>query len=182
MKLFKFTKTTCTPEEFVKYWSNGYDYVLEDLYKNNINAPWSRNKVLNLFKWKNGKNLSQRKLQSVEVNYLSRLGNLPTDLTLGDGIIIFDDLNGGPIWNIFWLHLLRSDIFPIFDRHTYRAFYYLTQGEISELRDNNEHIRDIYFNEYIQFFNQFIGIDRRDVDKALFTFGRFLKKHRFLFI
>lgn len=180
MPLFILRNEECTREEFVAYWSQGYSYLLEELYLINIGAERTRESVLSLYKWKNGKNLSQRKLQSIEENYFAQL-EAPGLNTIYEGIQRFNALNGGPIWDIFWLHINNPDLFPIFDQHTFRAYYFIEYGEIRELPEGRTQIRDIYFNYYIPFFNEFAGVDQRMVDKALFTFGRFLKKYPFLF-
>lgn len=181
MPVVKLTPTKCTHAEFVNYWSPGYQYVLEDLYEQNIGKDKTEERVLSLYRWKNGKNLSQSKLLSIEENYFPYIEAARLN-TKEEGIQRFNALNGGSIWDIFSLHIDNPEVFPIFDQHTFRAFHYLTQGEIQELPKGREQIRDIYFNKFIPFLAQFEGIDNRKVDKALFTFGRFLKKHRFLFV
>ena len=163
-------------ETFITFWSSKYNYSLENLYSENIGQPFDENRITKLFVWKNGKNLSNPKLQSVRSNYLSTIEHLPQLQTLEQGQTFFSQLNGGMIWNFFWLHCIKPELFPIFDQHTYRACKFIITGvvsEISELNDNEK--SNFYFTTYIPFFNQFTDNENRRVDKALFTFGKYLK-------
>ena len=176
MRIYTLTETD--QETFINFWSNKYVYPLENLYVENIHHPLNENSVINLFIWKNNGNLSNRKLQSVRNNYIGLLDNLPILNDADTGINYIAQLNGGIIWNIFWLHCLNPNLFPIFDQHTYRACKFIlndTVSEISEIKDVEK--VNFYFQTYKDFFNnQFDNNENRRVDKALFMFGRFLKK------
>jgi len=174
LAIYSFSETD--RETFVTFWSNKYQYTLENLYVDNIQQPLNENRVTNLFFWKNGKRLSARKLQSVRENYIAHLENLPALNNTVQLQNYFAQLDGGMIWNFFWLHCINPNLSPIFDQHTYRAYKFISDNvvsEISELTDNEK--SDFYFNNYIPFFNQFINNENRRVDKALFMFGKFLK-------
>ncbi|MBA4317161.1 MAG: hypothetical protein C0412_02060 [Flavobacterium sp.] len=172
--IYSFSETD--QDTFITFWSNKYQYSLENLYVENIQHPLNENRVTNLYLWKNGKRLSARKLQSVRENYIAHLENLP----LLDNVVqlqnYFAQLNGGMIWNFFWLHCINPNMSPIFDQHTYRACKFISTNIVSELSELNDYEKsDFYFNNYIPFFNQFDNNENRRVDKALFMFGKFLK-------
>ena len=46
--------------------------------------------------------------------------------------------------------------------------------KIKEIPNTKKNIYHIYSNEYIPFFNMF-EFEKRETDKALFTFGQYLK-------
>ena len=86
---------------------------------------------------------------------------------------------GGAIWNIFFLHCLDPEEWPIYDQHTYRAMMYIKTGKIPKDEKNDREKYKNYRKRYIPFFkSKFKGCDRRDVDKALFAVGKFLKTHK----
>lgn len=174
-KIFNLIETN--KEDFINFWSQKYHYPLEEKYTTNIGEPFTKDRITNLFIWKNGRNLSFQKHISINNNYISYLENLPNLNNKNDGRDYFEQLNGGIIWNFFWLHCLNRNLFPIFDQHTYRACKFITNNfihEISELDNNNK--SNFYFSNYIEFFEQFIDNENRRVDKALFMYGKFLKK------
>ena len=84
-------------------------------------------------------------------------------------------LSGGAIWNIFYLHCLDHDRWPIFDQHTYRAMNYMTKGIILEIPESNRKKYLAYQNEYIPFYDSMRSTNHRNTDRALFSFGKFLK-------
>jgi len=159
--------------DFIEYWSQRYSYKYEELYDKNINKPLTEASLIDLFTWKNGTLLSEKKRESVISNYV---------LSKNDDIIENDYLSpnneGGPIWNIFFLHCRKNEQFPIFDQHTYRAMHFMKSNEIAEIPNEKKEIYSCYRQEYIPFFNSFEYDDKRQIDKALFTFGQYLKAIR----
>jgi hypothetical protein len=136
------------------------------------------NAIMELFKWKNGGNIAAKKLKSVRNNYLGAW--------IDDGGLEARYLNpnedGGPIWNIFYLQCRRPDLYPIFDQHAYRAMIYIQEHTICG--DLNENRRSFIYESYQKKYRTFVnGIRRRapqrynlrTIDRALYTFGRFLK-------
>lgn len=162
---------------FISFWSKKYQYIHERLYEENIDKPLNKKRVKVLYFWKNGCKIAEPKERSIKNNYIPSLLTLPVLNNIEQGKQYFASLKGGVIWNIFWLHCLKSNMFPIFDQHTYRACTYLLGNGIADISElTPRKIKDFYFDTYIPFFNQFgYSADRR-VDKALFTFGKFLKK------
>jgi hypothetical protein len=82
------------------------------------------------------------------------------------------------IWKLFLLHIIAPNIYPIFDQHVYRACIYLTTQKLKEIPLSNNKKEQIYFQDYLEFFNDIVAtsqLPRKQVDEALFSFGRFLK-------
>jgi hypothetical protein len=68
--------------------------------------------------------------------------------------------------------------FPIFDQNVYRAMHYLQTGTIKEIPSKNTDKQAAYINEYMPFYKEQGeqgDYEGRKLDKALFTFGQFLK-------
>lgn len=161
---------------FIKFWSDKYSYNLEHLYDNNIRQPLTEQRVWDLFKWKNGtEKIAKKKQQSIRTIYLPQLRQLPNLNDVNAGKTYLATLQGGAIWDIFWLHCLRPDLFPMFDQHTYRAMARINSLPLSEIPDVREQKIGIYFDQFIPFLHQFGQVNQRSLDKALFTYGRFLK-------
>jgi hypothetical protein len=166
---FNFSISVHSKNEFIEYWSQKYTYKYENKYIENISNPLTEDSLLKLFEWKNGTPLSQNKKNSIIENYpINKNDNL-------EERYLNHNESGGAIWNIFFLHCKKSFIYPIFDQHTYRAMYYILNKELDELPLKKVEIYDCYKNIYIPFFNSFEEEDKRKVDKALFTFGQYLK-------
>lgn len=164
-------------DAFVGFWSRQYDYQLEHLYNGNIGKTLNAERVWELYMWKNGtKNISKRKQQSVQNVYLSELTSIPKLKTLEDGKRYLTKISGGPIWDIFWLHCINPSLFPIFDQHTYRSMAHIKCICPSEIPTSKRQKQKVYFDLYIPFTKQFPNINIRELDMALFAYGRFLKK------
>jgi len=63
-------------------------------------------------------------------------------------------MNTGIIWKIFLLHIIDPKRYPIFDQHVYRAYDFLTKNKTIGILSSNKRKEDIYFSEYISFFNK----------------------------
>lgn len=61
--------------EFIRFWSDRYDYVDAD-YAKHVAAPLTEEALTALFVWKNGGKLSERKAASVRKNYVAKLDKL----------------------------------------------------------------------------------------------------------
>jgi hypothetical protein len=164
--------------EFVEFWKKLYSYELEHLYDENIEKnPLDEEAVWALFKWKNWtEEIARMKKQSITNTYLSQLKKIPSLKSLEDGKNYLATLGGGPIWNIFWLHCVNPVLFPIFDQHTYRSMTKILDMKVKEIPSKRPEIIRSYFDEYIPFTKCFIGVSKRDLDKALFAYGRLLKR------
>ncbi|MBL4830182.1 MAG: hypothetical protein JKY55_09915 [Aliivibrio sp.] len=156
--------------EFIEFWAQKYNDANELKYTNNIGKPFTNYSINELFEWKNGSKISKLKLASIRKNY-------PLNPTAGlEERYLNHPNDGGAIWNIFYLHCINQQKYPIFDQHNYRAMVFLKTQKVIEIPKSDKQKYELYKNEFIPFFSQFIGIDSRQVDMALFTFGQFLKK------
>jgi len=164
-----------TAEAFVEEWSHRYVDPRERLYEANIGRALTPDRARRLFVWKNGGPLSSAKQGSVEANYIRRLpelGRLPTEMTPTEFLRIF---SGGAIWRIFWLHCWRPERYPIYDQHVHRSMEYITSGRQREIPERQEAIITSYVERYLPFWEKLPSLPNRAVDKALWTFGKFLK-------
>lgn len=175
LRVFDF-RDVASPQEFAEFWANRYSYPNGNLYDANIGQPLTEARVWDLYKWKNGNpTIAQKKRQSIISAYLPELAQLPALNSLSDGRTYLQTLSGGAIWDIFWLHCIRSAVFPIFDQHTYRAMAAITQIDPREIPDGRTRKIAAYFDQYVPFVQRFGVSDYRTLDKALFAYGRFLK-------
>ena len=166
---FSFTIKADNTTSFINHWSERYEYSSEPKYTRNIGKPLTETSRRELFEWKNGSAISSAKLRSIEINYpLTFTGDIHTRyLSSKNG--------GGAIWNIFYAHCLAPEKYPMFDQHVFRAMRYLKNSKIEEIPSNDNSKISIYLEEYIDFHTALGKWEERKADKALFTFGRFLK-------
>jgi hypothetical protein len=165
--------------EFVRYWSNIYDYRNEQLYISNITAKLTPTRLRQLYFWKNGGPLSKRKKKSVEKHYISRIPDLrKVSKKLGAKEWLEEFGHGRAIWDIFFLHIWNQT-YPIFDQHVYRAMKYIRCRELHELPQKESDRIRIYLEEYLPFYKDRLREldlpEDRELDKALWRFGKFLK-------
>ena len=155
-------------DDFIVHWASKYTYD-ERKYEENIGRPLTAQSRLALFEWKNGSVISDRKLQSIERNYpLTFDGRV-------DERYLQPDTGGGAIWNIFYAHCLEPTVWPIFDQHVCRAMWYMLESELREIPDKDTEKLRVYRDDYVPFYRSFGPFPERRLDKALFTFGKFLK-------
>jgi hypothetical protein len=160
---------------FLNHWSSKYNYPVEGKYTNNIGKPLTKKSLQELFEWKNGtgSKIAAPKATSLAANYPIQFD--------GDkrGRYLNHRQPGGAIWNIFFLHCLEPEVWPIFDQHTFRAMRFVETGRVEEIGYTNKQKYEAYQTQYIPFLATFKAMaettDQRAVDKALFTFGQFLK-------
>lgn len=144
-------------------------------------SEYSGNDLENLFKWKNGMNLSAKKLNSCNKNILGK------EIEMNHFKKKFDQkefntqfFHVSAIWQIFLLHIINHVEFPIFDQHVYRAFLYFQNKTDHKLPSSKKEILKIYHEEYCEFFfklKKATGFDSFRVDKALWTFGKLIKEY-----
>lgn len=158
--------------DFLSHWEKSYSYKNEWKYDSNIGKSLTKQSRLELFEWKNGSSIAQKKIDSILNNYpLTFNGDLKKRYLNTNGA-------GGAIWNIFYMHCIDHLKFPIYDQHTYRAMRYIQTGRIEEISKKNSSIYKTYQNDYIPFVKSLNETDQRKIDKALFSFGQFLKKSK----
>ena len=82
---------------------------------------------------------------------------------------------GGAIWRIFWLHCNGPDLYPMFDQHVYRAMKKLVTGRSAEIPDANRGKAIAYVDEYLPFHASFLHKNKKELDEALWAYGKYLK-------
>lgn len=164
--------------EFVEFWSAHYRYKLEPIYDKNIGKAPNPTRLRELFEWKNGGRLSDDKRRSVDRNFVKRLSEL-RDLsdTVPRENLLDKFAEGGAIWRVFFLHCWRPDRFPIFDQHVYRAMRFLQEGTIDEIPKMDNRKIEIYVSAYCPFLRTFADEPARETDRALWSFGKFIKAY-----
>jgi hypothetical protein len=167
---------------FVEFWARRYNDKSEPTYRECIKRPLTPESVRKLLAWKamqiNRKSIEAGEHPFVEtvISSLDRFQSLqlntPDD---ADNFLTNELKDKGMIWKIFTLHIMYPDRYPIFDQNVYRAMHYLKIGIIKEIPSKNKNKQQSYINEYLPFYNEYGYYEDRKLDKALFTFGRFLK-------
>jgi hypothetical protein len=128
--------TTDNFDEFVLNWESFYAYNPKDprgndLYlKNIVKEEFSIENINELFFWKNGMKLSGKKSEIVEdickeIKLINELKQSPPEHVIS---LLPKFMNRDGVWQIFLLHIIKPDYYPIFDQHTYRAYQYIKTG------------------------------------------------------
>lgn len=176
-------------KEFVALWSAMYGSPpVEKLYADRINKKqFDADDIRQLYRWKNGTNLSQDKQASVERQFIAKL-DVINSLKQSYDAKIFDEHFGnatGAVWKIFLRHIISPNQFPIFDQHVFRAHYFLVNGVVREIEESLEVIpyskqeqvkEELYMNSYAPFVRSLVKDDlpSKKVDEALMMFGKYL--------
>ena len=188
----------CRPQlvsdrEFVEFWEGVYPDRKEELYTKNINELRSDGSLIEkslreLFRWKFGNWLHKINEKFIEDNFIAKIGRargLPLEISAEAFLKEFPGRK--PISRIFWLHCWHPSRFPIYDMHVHRAMVFIQDGRLEELNKWSEQkIIDFYLNQYTKFFEPYgkldlpfdqqrDGIPERKADRALWTFGKYLK-------
>lgn len=167
---------------FVLFWSNLYSFSNEKVYANAINKNVLTAKdIQDFYVWKNGMVLSGGKQKSLDIKIKAKL-KIINDLKLNASIDLeafrdeFKDLTA--VWKIFLLHIIKPNIYPIYDQHIHRAFLFIHKKDYSTISNtsiNNFSKEDFYFKEYLPFLKANNIKDIKKLDEAFFAFGQFLK-------
>jgi hypothetical protein len=172
-------------QHFVNSWADQYYYPNSEVYERHVKGPHTAESLRKLFAWKIGARLASTHLPRIEEQFINRLPEASRSrekLAGCDSHAAKDFLTefneGGAVYRIFWLHCWQPG-FPIFDQHVYRAMTRIRDGEARELGkiygENNQ--VECYLTTYLPFFAEFNAIgDDRQVDKALWQFGKSLKR------
>ena len=144
--------------------------------------PLKQDSIRKLFAWK-AMRIKRKAIEAGEHPFVEtvianfdRFCRLPLNTSEDADNFLTDELKGrGMIWKIFTLHIMYPDRFPIFDQNVYRAMHYLQTGTIKEIPIKNTDKQATYINEYKPFYKEHGVYEDRKLDKALFTFGQFLK-------
>jgi len=166
--------------EFIQFWSTYYDYTLEELYNTRIGLQqFTQTDIEKLFEWKNGMELSERKRKSLKDNVLDKLDLInrykqQEKFNLDEFKKVFKSMSA--VWKIYLLHLIKPDYYPIYDQHIHRAYLYIHHQDYSQLKNtiSNKAKENFYFTYYLNFVHSIDGCSLKQIDEALFSFGRFL--------
>jgi hypothetical protein len=162
-----------TPKDFVQFWERLYSGYDENFYRDNIDKPLTEERINAWFEWKNATPLSANKSETIR-RYLSPQERIGHDADAGT-LAAFLNRPGGAIWRIFWLHLQHPRHFPIYDQHVHRAMGFMLGWANLTIPAHNPAMVRSYLASYCPFFKRFDDSDHRQVDRALWSFGRFLK-------
>ena len=168
---------------FVKCWSNFYNYPNYDIYKSIVLKPeFSDGDLRTLFEWKNGMNLSNKKEQSFLTQVLQHeelISELKREFDQDKFENTFREMS--TVWQIFLLHIIKPSNCPIFDQNVYRAFRFIQNQDEKELPFAQKAKLNIFYSEYYPFFLDMLELanehDHFQIDKALWTFGKMIKKY-----
>ena len=186
MRYLILTKQEAAPVDFVEFWAKWYNDKYEPAYRQYISEPLTPESVRTLLAWK-AMSITRKSIEAGEhpfveavIANLEHFQSIPLNTPEDADKFLTNELKGkGMIWKIFTLHILNPGKYPIFDQHVYRAMVYLKTGEIKEIPESNEEKQLKYIKEYLPFYNvEHEHYDDRKLDKALFSFGQFLKKTR----
>ncbi len=164
--------TSSTRDEFIAFWDRHYSGYDEDVYQRNIGQPLTDKRIAELFVWKNSMRLAGGKAKSV-ARYSSPQERIPANADNATAQA-FLSRPGGAIWRIFWAHLQHPNEYPIYDQHAHRAMAFLRGWPNIEIPDGPSAQVRMYLDEYRLFFQQFKGLPHRSVDRALWSFGKFI--------
>ncbi len=168
-------------QRFIDFWSKLYRYPREDLYDNTIaKSQFAADDLQNLFTWKNGMDLSEKKQKSLDIKIKSKIGvinqmKLQADFELERFQSEFSDLTA--VWKIFLLHIIKPLQYPIYDQHINRAYNFVHELEYRHISASSLTCKlkeEFYFNTYLGFIGNQENINLKKLDEAFFAFGQFL--------
>ncbi|PJZ23969.1 hypothetical protein CH352_00935 [Leptospira hartskeerlii] len=178
MKFIIFQERDSSKDEFINFWKLRYFYDSDVDYEKNLQRPLTKDKIKNLFIWKNGRALSELKNETVERNFSQRLKELPKlDADLSPDKFLEKFSEGGVIWRIFFLHCWQPDRYPVYDQHVYRAMYFIKYSKIEEIPKSDYEKINSYLSEYLPWWEEYFKDYGRDADKALWAFGKKIKAY-----
>lgn len=184
-------KEDSTIDGFINSWRKFYqsDENKDKIYFENLKSfdELTEESFQNLFEWKNGMRLSPKKQESLDkikhdlsniVIKFEKCGNLECDFKkIYD--YSYNFFKDGYIWNLFFLHILKYNNCPIADMYAYKAYNYICNGE-NELPVYNwdTYIKYMnFFNEIATKTNRTTKESRKEIDEALWGFGKFLENY-----
>ena len=183
MKYFIIKQENVDPAIFVEFWASKYRYDAGSYkYEEIDKRPLKPDSIRRLFAWKamqlNRKSIMAEEHPFVEmvIDNFDRFNRLPLNTSEDADNFLTNELKDkGMIWKIFTLHIMYPDKYPIFDQNVYRAMHYLQTDTIKEIPSKNCDKQTSYITEYLPFYNAHGYYPDRKLDKALFSFGQFLK-------
>ena len=183
LPILKLDFTNNLESSFIDFWSEYYNYAkIEHFYDDTIQlSTFSADDIKMLFEWKNGMKLNGHVPKEASVNKVLSKLDIVNQLKSKFDITTFNsNFNGmSAIWKLFLLHIIRPCQYPIFDQHVYRAHFFIVNKEIKEIKESNKYKEEYYFKTYMPYYHSLTSLepDLRKIDKALWSFGKFLKTH-----
>ena len=171
--VLRLRQVTC--RDFVQFWERLYFPYDENFYQKHIvQPPKSEQQIIDWFEWKNGMPLSEKKKKTILRHFVPDRECIGHDADT-DTLTTFLNRPGGAIWCIFWLHLQHPRHFPIYDQNVHRAMAFMLKWTDHEIPASNPKKVRIYLEKYRPFLSRFDDCKPRQVDRALWSFGRFLQ-------
>lgn len=183
MNFVLLSKQSVDMVDFINFWSDYYFDKYDNKYSENIDKEYfNRENLISLYEWKNGSVLSERKKIGLRKKVLAKIkiiNSLKDQFNLELFKKEFKDMT--VIWKIFLLHIIKPNKYPIFDQHVFRAMVYIKFFKIEEIPNKESERERIYFEEYVDFFNE-IKLKspsnfNKKIDESLWAFGKFLKSN-----
>lgn len=181
---FKTLQSTYSHSEFISFWKVRYRYESEINYSELLKSEVTEKNLKELFVWKNGMKLSPKKEESFKQKILPRIETIEKykiqrELPIKVLYEEFDQVS--LVWRVFLCHVVRPDEFPIYDQHIHRAVLFIQGNEnwkkVTNTLTKNQKEK-FYFDNYLKtFLPQLEEFSLRDIDQALFAFGRYLKEY-----
>ena len=90
----------------------------------------------------------------------------------------FKDISA--VWRIFLLHIIKPNLYPIYDQHIHRAFNFIHDEKWFEISNTipDKKKLEFYFNEYLPFVQKLNYPNLKALDEAFFAFGQYLKTRK----
>lgn len=172
--------------EFVEYWSQLYNYTNEELYDNCIiKNSYTADDIRSMFIWKNGMKLSLGKQKSLEdkiISKISLINKLKNQSSWSYDSLNAEFKNVSFVWKIFLLHIIKPNDIPIYDQNVHRAYNFVHDKDFLDVSEQltAKEKEVFYISEYYPFIKSMEKISLRQIDKAFFTFGQYIKNKNYL--
>ena len=85
------------------------------------------------------------------------------------------------VWEIFLLHIIKPNKYPIYDQHIHRTFLFIHNEDWSNIQNTkNDKVKEkFYFERYLPFIEAQNIKDLKKLDEAFFAFGQFLNTRNY---
>jgi len=172
-------KSSSKLDEFINFWSQLYKYDNSELYNVIHNKTLTELDLVKLYTWKNAMNLAATKRKSLDTKIISKLAminKLRNSKEIDIEVFLVDFKNVSFVWKIFLLHIIKPNIYPIYDQHVHRCYLYIQNNDYSNIKPtmNDQKKINFYFNEYLPFVQGLKINNLKKMDEAFFAFGQFL--------
>lgn len=180
------TNSTSSLFEFIVFWSKRYSFANEQIYSDSISQlNYSQQNIQDLYRWKNGMVLSKLKQESLNQKIIKKL-DLINNFKKSDKVNLdlfcneFKELPA--VWKIFLLHLIKPNIYPIYDQHIHRTYLYIHNEDWTNISSSNilnKEKEKFYFERYLPFIQTNTVCEIKKMDEAFFAFGQFLNTRNY---